>query len=105
MNIKPIGERVLLKPVEKQQKTSGGIYIPEAAQEERKEGIVKGVGAFKDGSQLPINEGDHVVYGGYSSEKFELNGVELLLIDFKDIMAKIEGVTAPSQPEQSYGGQ
>jgi len=90
MNIKPLGERVLLKQKEKQEKTAGGIYIPDAAKEEKKEGTVVAVGTFKDGKELPLKKGDIIIYGGYSSEEFEVNGEKFLLIEFKDILAKLE---------------
>ena len=90
MNIKPLGERVLLKQKEKQEKTAGGIYIPDAAKEEKKEGVVVAVGTFKEGKELPLKKGDTIIYGGYSSEEFEVNGEKFLLIEFKDILAKLE---------------
>ena len=90
MNIKPLGERVLLKQKEKQEKTAWGIYIPDAAKEEKKEGVVVAVGTFKDGKELPLQKGDTIIYGGYSSEEFEVNGEKFLLIEFKDILAKLE---------------
>ena len=90
MNIKPLGERVLLKQKEKQEKTAGGIYIPDAAKEEKKEVVVVAVGTFKDGKELPLQKGDTIIYGGYSSEEFEVNGEKFLLIEFKDILAKLE---------------
>lgn len=88
MEIQPIGERVLLEPVKKMEKTSGGIYIPQEAQKEKKEGIVLGVGTFRDGTALPLAKGDRVIYGGYSSEDFEIDGKTYLLVEFKDVMAK-----------------
>ena len=91
MNIQPIGERVLLQQVEKEQKTKGGIYIPEEAQKERKEGIVVAVGTFKEGKELPLKKGDRVLYGGYSTEELEFEGKTYILIEFKDVMAKIGG--------------
>ena len=91
MKIEPIGERVLIEQVKKEEKTSGGIYLPEEAQKERKEGIVISVGTFKDGKQLPLQKGDKVIYGGYSSEDLELEGKKYLLIEFKDIVAKFVG--------------
>ena len=91
MRIEPIGERVLIEPVKKEEKTSGGIYIPEEAQKERKEGMVISAGTFKDGRQLPLQKGDKVIYGGYSSEELELEGKKYLLIEFKDIVAKFVG--------------
>lgn len=89
--IKPMGERVLLERVKKQEKTAGGIYIPEEAQKERKEGIIVSVGQMNDGRQIPLQEGDKVLYGGYSFEEIEHQGKKLVLVEFKDILAKMEG--------------
>ena len=88
MEITPLGERVLLKP-KKEERTAGGIYIPESAQKEKKEGIVMAVGMTKEGKELPLKQGDRVLYGGYSNEEFEMNGEQYILIEFKDILAKI----------------
>ncbi len=90
MNIKPIGERVLIKPVKAKEKTEGGIYIPEEAKEEKKQAVVEEVGKTKDGKDLPLKKGDKVLYGGYSSDEFEINGEKYLIIDFKDILAIVE---------------
>lgn len=90
MNIKPLGERVLLKPVKKEERTKGGIYIPDSAKDERKEGTVLSAGTFKDGKDLPLKKGDRVIYGGYSSEELELDNEKYIFVDFKDILAKIE---------------
>lgn len=89
MIIKPIGERVLLKHVEKEEVTKGGIYIPESAQKEKKEGIVMSVGTFEDGRDLPLKNGDRVIYGGYQSDEVEIDGVKYLFVDFKAILATI----------------
>lgn len=88
--IKPIGERVLIKPLKPaEQKTKSGILLPESAQEKRKEGTVIAVGTTKEGKELPLKKGDRILYGGYSSEEFEMNGEEYLIIEFKDVVAKI----------------
>ena len=89
MEIQPIGERVLIKPVEKETKTKGGIYIPEEAKEEKKQATVVAVGKFKDGKELPLKKGDTILYGGYSSDDFELNGQKYIILEFKDILAKV----------------
>ena len=89
MNIQPIGERVLVEQVQKEEKTKGGIYLPEEARQEKKEGTVIAVGTFKDGKELPLKKGDKIIYGGYSNEEFELQGKKYLLIEFKDIVANI----------------
>ncbi len=90
MKIKPLGERVLLKPLEAEEKTASGIYIPDEAREEKKEAIVEEVGKFKDGKDLPLKKGDKVLYGGYSSDEVEINNEKFLIVDFKDILAVVE---------------
>ncbi|MBN2109612.1 MAG: co-chaperone GroES [Methanosarcinaceae archaeon] len=90
MIIRPIGERVLIKAVKKAEVTESGIFIPDTAQEEKKEGIVVGVGTFEDGKALPLKSGDHVVYGGYRSDEIDIDGEKHLFIDFKDILAVVE---------------
>jgi chaperonin GroES len=88
--IKPIGERVLIKHMKKEEVTKGGIYIPESARKERKEGFVVAVGTFEDGKELPLKKGDHVLYGGYQSDEIEIDGEKHLFVDFKDILAVVE---------------
>ena len=90
MNIKPIGERVLIKPSKQEEKTKGGIYIPDSAKEEKKEGEIIAVGTFKEGKELPLKKGDKIIYGGYSSDEFKIDDEKYLIIDFKDVLAKIE---------------
>ncbi|MCE8428571.1 MAG: co-chaperone GroES, partial [Candidatus Methanoperedens sp.] len=68
MRIKPIGKRVLIKSIKEEEKTSGGIYIPDAAKEKKKQGIVVEVG-FIDEKEFPIKKGDIILYTGFSSEE------------------------------------
>lgn len=90
MEITPMGERVLLKPVKQEEKTKGGIYIPESAKEERKEGEVIAAGTYKDGKDLPLKKGDRIIYGGYSSDEIKIDGEKYIMVEFKDVLAKIE---------------
>ncbi|AYK14603.1 MAG: co-chaperone GroES [Methanosarcina flavescens] len=90
MIIRPIGERVLLKHQKREEITKGGIYIPESARQEKKEGFVIAVGTFEDGKELPLKKGDHVIYGGYQSDEIEIDGEKYLFVDFKDILATVE---------------
>jgi len=85
--VKPIGERVLLKHLKKEEVTKGGIYIPESAQQEKKEGIIIAVGTFEDGKELPLKKDDHVIYGGYQSDNIEIDDEKYVFVDFKDILA------------------
>ncbi|ADE35928.1 co-chaperone GroES [Methanohalophilus mahii] len=90
MNVKPVGERVLIKPIKEEEVTSGGIYIPESAQKEKKEGNVVAVGTYEDGKELPVKKGDHIIYGGFQSDEMEMDGEKYLFIDFKDVLAIVE---------------
>ena len=88
MKLIPIGERVVLKPLEGEDKTRSGIYLPRS--EDKKQGLVVEIGSFKDGSLIPLKKGDRVLYGGYSGEDFEHNGERFLIVEFKDIIARID---------------
>lgn len=89
MKITPMGERVLLKPAKSEEKTAKGIYLPKS-DKEKKEGTVVEVGTDKEGKPLPLRKGETVMYSGYSSEEFEVGNEKFLIIDFKDIIARIE---------------
>jgi chaperonin GroES len=89
MKLTPIGERVVLRPVKAEERTQSGIYLPKDTQE-KKQGIIEEVGTLKDGSRIPLHQGDKVLYSGYSSEEFEHTNNKFLVIDYKDIIAKIE---------------
>ncbi len=88
MQLKPIGDRVILKPVEAQERTASGIYLPKS--EDKKEGIVEEVGTLKDGSLIPLQKGDKVLYSGYSNEEIELDNKKFIIVEFKDVVAKVE---------------
>lgn len=90
MVITPLGERILLKPLKREEKTKSGIYLPKDTDKDKKEAIVESVGHDKEGKPLPLKKGDHVLYGGYSNEEFEINGETFIFVDFNDVLAKLE---------------
>lgn len=90
MNIKPLGERVLLRPVKAtEERTKSGLYLPKS-KDEKKEGIVVAIGSMNDNKPFPLKAGDSVIYGGYSSEDIEIDGEKHLIIELKDVAARIE---------------
>lgn len=90
MKIKPLGERVLIKTEKnKEEKTKSGIYLPKS-EEDKKQGIIEEVGVSKDGKGLLINKGDKVLYSGYSHEEIEIDNEKYVIVEFKDIIAKLE---------------
>jgi chaperonin GroES len=88
MQIKPLGKRVLIKPVKEAERTASGIYIPETAKEKKKQGIVVELGNIEE-KELPVKKGDTILYAGYSSEELEVDGEKYLILDIKDVIAKI----------------
>ena len=96
MNIQPLGDRVIVKPLEAESKTKGGIVIPDTAKEKPQEGKVVAVGKGKvsdDGKlqALEVKAGDKVLYGKYSvTEITTKEGEELLIMKEEDILAIIK---------------
>ena len=89
MKIKPIGDRVLIKiEKQKEEKTKSGIYLPKSS-EEKKQGIVEEVGTNMEG-KTQLKKGDKVLYSGYSHEDIENENEKYVVVEFKDIIAKIE---------------
>jgi len=92
MDVKPLADRVLVKPVETEEKTSGGIYVPDSAKEKPQKGEVVAVGPGKrnkDGDRIPmdVKEGDRVIYGKYSGSDFSFEGTEYKVMNESDILA------------------
>ncbi|MBN1653001.1 MAG: co-chaperone GroES [Deltaproteobacteria bacterium] len=95
MEIRPLHDRVIVKRVEEEAKTKGGIIIPDTAKEKPIEGVVVAVGngvIQKDGSvrKLEVKKGDRILFGKYSGTEIKVNGVEHLIMREEDILAVIE---------------
>ena len=88
MKVKPIGDRLLVKPKESEEKTKGGIFIPQSAQEKTTEGVVVAVGDDKDVIKVKVK--DHVLYDKYAGTEIKLEGKDHLIIKMDDILAVIE---------------
>lgn len=94
LNLRPLGERVIVKAVEQEEKTASGIYLPDTAKEKPNQGQVLAVGPGRiadDGKVVPMNvkEGDRVLYGKYSGQEVKIDGVEYLIIKESDIYAVV----------------
>ncbi len=87
--IKPIGERILIKPLESEERTQGGIYIPESAKENKKQGEIIEIGSNK-ASELGLKKGNRIIYGGYSHEEIEINNNKFIILELKDVLARVE---------------
>jgi len=95
MPVKPLGDRVLVKRIEEEeQKTSGGIYIPDTAKEKPQRGKVVAVGPGRmteEGKRVPLDvkEGDEVIFGKYAGSDVKIDGEEYLILKEEEIYAVI----------------
>ncbi|MGB9696849.1 MAG: co-chaperone GroES [Ignavibacteria bacterium] len=94
MNIKPLGDRILVKPAPAEEKTASGIIIPDTAKEKPMQGevIAVGKGRIADNGQLiqpEVKVGDKVLYGKYSGTEVTIDGVEYLIMRESDVYAII----------------
>lgn len=95
--IRPLGDRVVVKPAEREEKTKGGIFLPDTASKERPmEGTVLAVGEGRrdDSGKLiamSVSSGDKVLFAKYSGTEFKVDDVEYLILSEKDILGIIQG--------------
>ncbi|HZX46953.1 MAG TPA: co-chaperone GroES [Clostridia bacterium] len=94
MNIKPLGDRVVVKVLEKEETTKSGIVLPEAAKEKPQEGEVLAVGSGElvEGKRIPleVKVGDRVIYSKYAGTEVKMDDQEYLILRQSDILAIIE---------------
>lgn len=93
---KPLGDRVIVEPLEQEEMTAGGIYVPETAKEKPQEGTVLAVGPGRildNGKRAPmeVSEGDRVLFAKYAGTEFTANGNKpVLILNERDILAVVE---------------
>ncbi|HNX43439.1 MAG TPA: co-chaperone GroES [Bacteroidales bacterium] len=89
LKVKPLADRVLVEPAAAEQKTAGGIIIPDTAKEKPQRGTVVAVGTGKKDEPLTVKEGDLVLYGKYSGTEISIDGKDYLIMRESDILAII----------------
>lgn len=87
MNIKPLADRVLVKPAAAEEKTVAGIIIPDTAKEKPLKGEVLAVGNGTKDEEMVLNVGDTVLYGKYAGNEVELDGEKYLIMRQSDVLA------------------
>ena len=93
--IQPLGERVLVKRLEAEERTSGGIVLPDSAKEKPKEGVVVNTGKGRlldDGTraELSVKKGDHVLFTSYAGSEVKIDGEEYLIMGEDEILAIVD---------------
>lgn len=94
MKIRPLDDRVVVEPMESEERTAGGIVLPDSAKEKPQRGTVVAVGAGKlldngKRGELSVQVGDQVIYGKYGGTDIEVNGDEVKILRESDILAKV----------------
>jgi chaperonin GroES len=95
LKLKPLGSRVVIKALDREETTKSGIFLPDTAKEKPMEGRVLAVGPGdrdEDGKRIPVElkEGERVLYQKYAGTEFKLDGEEYLIVSEKDVLARIE---------------
>lgn len=91
MSIRPLADRVLIKPVAAEEKTIGGIIIPDSAKEKPAKGEVLAVGQGTKDDEMQLAVGDVVLYGKYAGTEVEFEGEKYLIMRQSDVLAVING--------------
>src|SRR6185312_4519702 len=97
VSLKPLADRVVVEHVEQQDKSAGGVFLPDTAKEKPQEGIVRAVGTGRtldNGTKLSmdVKPGDCIIYSKYSGSEVKVDGTEYLIISEKDVPAIVDKV-------------
>jgi len=94
MNLKPLADRVILKPIEAEETTKSGIILPDSAKEKPQEAevVAVGQGKIEDGkkTEMSVKVGDKVIYSKYAGDDIKIDGVEYTIIEEEKILAIVE---------------
>ena len=95
MKVKPLADRVMIKPIEAEETKRGGIIIPDTAKEKPMQGEVKAIGTGRqteDGKIIPmtVKKGDRILYGKYSGTEISIDGEDMLIMRESDVLAILE---------------
>jgi chaperonin GroES len=95
MNLKPLGDRLIVRAIDEEETTKSGLVLPDTAKEKPQKGKVLAVGAGKlddDGKRIPLEvaEGDEVLYSKYGGTEIKVDGEELLVLRESDVLARVE---------------
>jgi len=87
VNIKPLADRVVIKPADVEEKTAGGIIIPDTAKEKPQKGLIVAIGDGKKDEPLSVKVGDNVLYGKYAGTEITIEGSDYLIMRESDVVA------------------
>lgn len=88
--IKPLGERVVIQPVEEESRTDSGLYIPDTAKEKPQTGVVVAVGEGSEETPITVKVGDKVLFPKYTGTDIKLGSEEYIIMDFEKVLAVLQ---------------
>ena len=96
LNLRPLGDRVIVKPLPSEEKTRGGVILPDTAKEKPQQGEIVAVGTgrmLENGDKVPmeVSVGARILYGKYSGTEVKIDGEEYLIVKESEILAVLEG--------------
>jgi chaperonin GroES len=105
LKLKPLADRVIVEPVEQEEMTASGIYVPETAKEKPQEAVVVAVGPGRlldNGERAPmeVKEGDRVVFAKYAGSEIKLDDTKYLILGEKDILAILAGAKTKAKAKK-----
>ena len=95
-NLRPLNDKIIVRRLDAEEKTKGGIILPEAAKEKPREGVVKAVGDGKlldngKRASLQVKNGDRVIFSSYAGSEIKVDGEDLLILGEEDVLAIVSG--------------
>jgi len=101
VNLKPLGDRVVVEHVEQADRSAGGVFLPDTAKEKPQEGKVLAIGSGRtldNGTKVPmeVKVGDRILYSKYSGSEVKIEGTEYLIISEKDVLAILTDAKVPA---------
>jgi chaperonin GroES len=101
VNLKPLGDRLVVEHVEQAEKSAGGVFLPDTAKEKPQEGVVTAIGegrTLDNGTKVPmsVKVGDRIIYSKYSGSEIKIAGKEYLIISEKDVLAVFTDARVPA---------
>ena len=90
IGIKPLGERVVIQPLDEESRTEGGLYIPDTAKEKPQTGIVVAVGEGSEETPITVKVGEKVLFPKYTGTEIKMGNDEYIIMDFEKVLAVLK---------------
>jgi chaperonin GroES len=90
IGIKPLGERVVIQPLDEESRTEGGLYIPDTAKEKPQTGVVMAVGEGSEETPITVKVGEKVLFPKYTGTEVKIGSTEYIIMDFEKVLAVLK---------------